>query len=84
MTNMVLNTDKGITTKKGVGRVIEMSKALPYHPCLKHKEGSPKAMLATHVNYLGIELCTIVLNAINVHLSRVFCVSCLDPEQVSN
>ena len=35
MTNMVLNTDTGITIEMGAGRVIEMNNALPYLPCLK-------------------------------------------------
>ena len=55
-TNMIFNTDKGIAIGQGMGRVIEMNKALPYPPRLKHKEGIPTAMTATKVEYMGIEL----------------------------
>ena len=53
-TNMVLNTEKSITIKMGVWRVIEMNDALPYLPCLKHKEGAPHAMTAMNVKYTEI------------------------------
>ena len=67
MTNMVLNTDKGITIEMGVGaRVIKMNEALPYLPCLKHKEGAPAAMFAMNMKYTEIKLYTIVLNAVNL------------------
>jgi hypothetical protein len=39
-TNMVPNTEKGLTIEMGGGRAIEMKDALPYLPCLKHKEGA--------------------------------------------
>ena len=71
-TNIVLNTDKVITVEQGAGCVIEMDKALTYLPCLKHTEGLPTAMTATNVKYSDIELCIIVLNAINVHVSTAF------------
>jgi hypothetical protein len=50
-TNMVLNTEKGITIEMGVGRVIEMNNALTFLPCVKHKEGAPPAMTAMNVKY---------------------------------
>ena len=71
-TNMVLNTDKGITIEMGVGRVIDMNECLPYLPCLKHKEGSPTEMTAMNVKYTEIELCTIVLNAVNLRTSTAY------------
>ena len=46
-----------------------MNKALHYLPCLKHKEGSRPAMTAINVKYSYIELCTIVLNAVNARVS---------------
>ena len=49
-TNMALNTDKGITIKMGMARVIEMNKALHYFPCLKDKEGPPLVITAMNVN----------------------------------
>ena len=49
-----------------VGRVIKMNDALPYLPCLKHKEGAPTTMTAMTVKHTEIELCTLVLNAINL------------------
>ena len=50
-TNMVLNTEKGITIEMGIARVVEMNEALPYLPCLKHKEGAPTAMAAMNTKY---------------------------------
>ena len=64
-TNMVLHTEKGITIETGVARVVEMNKAVPYLPCLKHKEGAPTAISAMNIKYTEIELCTIVFNAVN-------------------
>ena len=71
-TNMVLNTEKGITIKMGVARVVEMNEALPYLPCLKHKEGAPAAMSSMNIKYTDIELCTIVLNAVNLTVSTAY------------
>ena len=71
-TNMVLNTKKGITIEMGVAHVVEMNKALPYLPCLKHKEGAPAAMAALNVKYTEIELCIIVLNAVNLTVSTAY------------
>ena len=50
----------------GVGRVVETDKALHDLPCLKHKEGAPAAMFGMNIKYTEIELCTIVLNAVNL------------------
>ena len=74
-TNLVLNTNKGITIRQGAGRVIKMNKALPCLPCLKHKEGSPMTIPATNAKYVDIKLCTIVLNAVNICVSTAFCAS---------
>ena len=71
-TNMVLNTEKGITIEMGVARAVDMNKALPYLPCLKHKEGAPAAMSALNVKYTEIELCTIVLNAVNLTVPTAY------------
>ena len=71
-TNMVLNTEKGITIKMSVARVVDMNKALPYFPCLKHKEGAPAAISAMNTKYTEIELCTIVLNAVNLTVSTAY------------
>jgi hypothetical protein len=71
-TNMILNTEKGITIEMGVGRVIELNDALPYLPCLKHKEGAPAEMAAMNVKYTEVELCTIVLHAVNLRTSTAY------------
>jgi hypothetical protein len=71
-TNMIINTEKGITIEMGVGRVIEINDALPYLPCLKHKEGAPNEMTAMNVKYTEIELCSIVLNAVNLRTSTAY------------
>ena len=71
-TTMVLNTDKGITIEMGVARVIEMNEALPYLPCLKHKEGAPATMSAMNIKYTEIELCSIVLNAVHLTVSTAY------------
>jgi hypothetical protein len=71
-TNMILNTEKGITIEMGVGRVIELNDALPYLPCLKHKEGAPTEMTAMNVKYTEVELCTIVLHAVNLRTSTAY------------
>ena len=65
-TNMVLNTDKGITIKQGVGCVIEMNKNFPYLPCLKQKECSPASMTAINTEFTSLELCTIDLNVVHL------------------
>ena len=70
--NMVLNTDKGITIEIGVGCVIGMNSALSYLPCLKHKEGAPTAMSAMNTKYTEIKLCTIVLNAVNLTMPTAY------------
>ena len=50
-----------------------MNQAIPYLPCPKHKkQGPPSATTATNVKYSDIELYTIVLNAVNVHVSTAF------------
>ena len=48
-TNMVLNTDKGITIEMGVARISEMNEVLPYLPFLKHKERAPAVMSTMHI-----------------------------------
>ena len=63
-TNMVLNTDKGITIEMVIGQVIEMNENLPYLPCLKHKEGAPTAMSEMNTKHTEIERCTIVLTGV--------------------
>ena len=50
-TNMVLNTNKGITIEMGIGSVTKMSNVLHYLSCLKHKEGEPAAMSAMNTKY---------------------------------
>ena len=53
----------------GVGCVIKMNDSLLYLPFLKHKEGAPTAMSVMNTEYTEIELCTIVLNAVNLTVS---------------
>jgi hypothetical protein len=60
-TNMILNTEKGITIKMGVARVVEMNEALPHLPCLKHKKGVP-----TVLSVINIKVCAIFKNAVNL------------------
>ena len=55
-----------------VARVVETNEALPYLPCLKYKEEAPAAMAALNVKYTEIELCTIVLNAVNLTVSTAY------------
>ena len=58
-----------------------MNDALPYLPCLKHKEGAPTAMNAMNIKYTEIEIFTIVLNVVNLRTSTVFYASV--QEQIS-
>ena len=56
----------------GVTGVMELNEALPYLPCLKHKEGSPTAMSAMNTKYVEFKLCTIVFNAVNLTTLATF------------
>ena len=71
-TNMILKTDKDITIKMSVGRVIKLNNALALLPCLKHKEGAPTVMSAMNVKYTEIKICIIVLNAVNLNMLTAF------------
>ena len=50
-TDLVVNTEKGITTEMSVGRVIEMNNSLPHLPCLGHKEGALTVMTVINIKY---------------------------------
>ncbi len=55
-----------------MARVIEMNETLPCLPCLKHKEGAPTAIFTMNIKYTEIELCIIVLNAVNLTVSTAY------------
>jgi hypothetical protein len=59
-TNVVFNTNKGVTSKQGVWYVITMKDTLPYLPALNYNKGSSMAILQMNVEYSDIELCAIV------------------------
>ena len=61
-----------VTIEIGVARVVEINKALPYLPRLKRKEGAPAAMSAMNIKHTEIELCTTVLNAVNLTVSTTY------------
>ena len=63
-TNLLLNLDKGINVQQGICRFKQMNKKLKYLPCMKHKEGSPDALVAYNKPFSDMELCQHILFAL--------------------
>ena len=53
-----------ITVEEFIDRVIQANDALPYLPCLKQREKSPKDWIQSNLKFSMMELCQIVLNAL--------------------
>ena len=53
-----------ITVEEFIDRVIQANNALPYLPCMKQQEKSPKDWIQANVKFSMMELCQIVLNAL--------------------
>ncbi len=61
-----------LPVKRFIARIVEMNNYLKYLPCLKDLEGSPPELTHADVPFTGMELCYIIINAIQYPLNSAY------------